>query len=84
MSRSSGFWPEAVGQGARVEIWQTDVQGRYLHAADRNRSPREMGPQIGYGDLSFLRPCDDPIQMLSIRMSAFTRISDVEFVIRPP
>ena len=34
--------------GAFVEIWQCDVTGRYLHAADRRARPRDAGFQ-GFG-----------------------------------
>ncbi len=34
--------------GARVEIWQCDALGRYIHSADRNRGPRDATFQ-GYG-----------------------------------
>jgi len=34
--------------GARVEIWQCDVNGRYLHAADRGGSAYDTGFQ-GFG-----------------------------------
>ena len=34
--------------GARVEIWQCDVNGRYLHTGDRNRAPRDTAFQ-GFG-----------------------------------
>jgi protocatechuate 3,4-dioxygenase beta subunit len=38
--------------GARVEIWQCDVNGRYLHHGDRGGAARDAGFQ-GYGhDLS--------------------------------
>jgi protocatechuate 3,4-dioxygenase, beta subunit len=35
-------------QGARVEIWQCDVNGRYLHSGDRRRPPRDAAFQ-GFG-----------------------------------
>ena len=34
--------------GARVEIWQCDVRGRYLHRGDRGSSPRDEAFQ-GFG-----------------------------------
>ncbi len=34
--------------GARVEIWQCDVNGRYLHTGDRGRVPRDAAFQ-GFG-----------------------------------
>ncbi|SEK65505.1 protocatechuate 3,4-dioxygenase beta subunit [Roseovarius azorensis] len=34
--------------GARVEIWQCDVNGRYMHTADRGGRPRDMAFQ-GFG-----------------------------------
>ncbi len=34
--------------GARVEIWQCDANGRYLHPGDRGRRPRDPGFQ-GFG-----------------------------------
>lgn len=34
--------------GARVEIWQCDANGRYLHTGDRRRTPRDAGFQ-GFG-----------------------------------
>ncbi|MEM7775569.1 MAG: protocatechuate 3,4-dioxygenase [Pseudomonadota bacterium] len=34
--------------GARVEIWQCDATGRYLHTGDRRRAPRDPGFQ-GFG-----------------------------------
>lgn len=34
--------------GARVEIWQCDVNGRYMHSADQGRHPRDMAFQ-GFG-----------------------------------
>ncbi|MGH6932390.1 MAG: hypothetical protein ACREEE_08145 [Dongiaceae bacterium] len=34
--------------GARVEIWQCDANGRYLHPGDGNPAPRDDGFQ-GYG-----------------------------------
>lgn len=34
--------------GARVEIWQCDVNGRYLHRRDRRRVPRDAAFQ-GFG-----------------------------------
>ena len=39
-------------EGARVEIWQCDANGRYLHRGDRGGKPRDGGFQ-GFGyDLS--------------------------------
>jgi protocatechuate 3,4-dioxygenase beta subunit len=35
-------------EGARVEIWQCDVNGRYLHGADRGGRERDSGFQ-GFG-----------------------------------
>jgi protocatechuate 3,4-dioxygenase beta subunit len=35
-------------RGARVEIWQCDANGRYLHRLDPGRAPRDPGFQ-GYG-----------------------------------
>ena len=35
-------------EGARVEIWQCDVNGRYLHSGDRGGRPRDAGFQ-GFG-----------------------------------
>ena len=35
-------------EGARVEIWQCDVNGRYLHRADRGAGERDSGFQ-GFG-----------------------------------
>lgn len=35
-------------EGARVEIWQCDVNGRYLHTGDRGRAPRDDAFQ-GFG-----------------------------------
>lgn len=34
--------------GAKVEIWQCDAHGRYLHPGDSNSAPRDAGFQ-GYG-----------------------------------
>ena len=34
--------------GARVEIWQCDANGRYLHTGDRQTTPRDPGFQ-GFG-----------------------------------
>lgn len=35
-------------EGARVEIWQCDAEGRYLHTRDRSRGPRDEAFQ-GFG-----------------------------------
>jgi protocatechuate 3,4-dioxygenase beta subunit len=35
-------------RGARVEIWQCDANGRYIHHLDPGRAPRDPGFQ-GYG-----------------------------------
>ncbi len=41
--------PDGVAlDAARVEIWQCDANGRYLHPGDRGRRPRDPGFQ-GFG-----------------------------------
>ncbi len=37
-----------VMPGAQVEIWQCDVNGRYVHTGDRHNAPRDLGFQ-GFG-----------------------------------
>lgn len=67
-------------KGARVEIWQCDVNGHYLHFADRNPVPRDtafqgFGQDISNdkGEYSFrtIKPVSYPGRTPHIHVKAF-------------
>lgn len=66
--------------GYRIEIWQCDVNGKYMHPRDRNRAPQDMAFQgFGHdisganGDYSFrtIKPVSYPGRTPHIHVKIF-------------
>ncbi len=68
--------------GALVEIWQCDVNGRYHHPRDRGRRNRDPGFQ-GYG--TFRTAGDGQYRFRTIRPVAYVgRTPHIHFAVRAP
>lgn len=68
--------------GARVEIWQCDVNGRYIHSADRSSRPRDSAFQ-GFGRT--VSAADGAYRFRTIRPVPYTgRTPHIHFAVTAP
>jgi protocatechuate 3,4-dioxygenase beta subunit len=68
--------------GARVEIWQCDVNGRYIHSGDRGSRPRDSAFQ-GFGRT--VSAADGAYRFRTIRPVPYTgRTPHIHFAVTAP
>lgn len=68
--------------GARVEIWQCDANGRYLHSGDARRGPRDANFQ-GYG--ATVSAADGAYRFRTIRPVSYPgRAPHIHFAVKGP